>query len=144
MKKGIKITTTFIKYDDYEINEGESIENALERANNDADLLANALDNAEIDTSVTCAYEPKVNKYVLNFFDTESDEKSFYYTATTTKPLSEVVDVYNKARQEWGLGIDANGNEIDRWVCLVEYLESRMKENDIILEQIMVDKTLIL
>lgn len=127
MKKEIKITTTFIKYDEYEINEGESIENALERARNDADLLANALDNAEIFTSIADADEELQFTYALQLV---GDEKEVYsYTATTTKTLAEVQKIYERACDEWRDEKDAEGNHIS--VSLIEYIQDCMAKNGV-------------
>lgn len=54
-KKKIKllITTTFKQYVDYELDEGESVDDALERANGDTDLYNNALDTLDFDTEIT-------------------------------------------------------------------------------------------
>lgn len=59
MKKTVhlKITTTFVTYKDYEVDENLTDEEILEQANNDGDFLEDVLDTLDIDTNVEFAEE---------------------------------------------------------------------------------------
>lgn len=48
----LKITTTFIAYKDYEVDEKLTDEEILRQANNDGDFLESVLDTLDIDTQV--------------------------------------------------------------------------------------------
>lgn len=54
MKKTVhlKITTTFVTYKDYEVEEELTDEEILQQANNDGDFLEDVLDTLDIDTQV--------------------------------------------------------------------------------------------
>lgn len=55
----LKITTTFVTYRDYKVDENLTDEEILEQANNDGDFLEDVLDTFDIDTNVEFAKEGK-------------------------------------------------------------------------------------
>ena len=54
----LTIKTTFIQHVDYECD-ANTIEDAIEQAYNDSDLLANALDTFDFDTEIKAYKKPK-------------------------------------------------------------------------------------
>ncbi len=67
-----------------------------------------------------------MNKFVLKLIDDYADsryeERVSYYTVETDKTLTEVVDAYNEARDEW---YDAEPNDFD---CLIAHIVGRLEE----------------
>lgn len=128
MKKTVhlKITTTFVTYKDYEVEENLIDGEILEKANSDGDFLEDVLDTLDIDTVVE--FDKEEHKYCSPFDedDSEDDESFDHIPLRRDDPsLKTAYKIYLKEWKKDHSGPECKGMEpvcFDEWYDN-EYLE---------------------